>query len=83
MTPEILLAPLEHYDASLGLPDYASDGAAGMDLRASLMPDDRAEGLALPFLGRLLVPTGLSIAIPEGYEGQVRPAAPASPRATG
>ncbi len=73
MSPEIRLAPLAHYDPSLGLPAYATEGAAGLDLRASLLPQDRAEGLALPFLGRQLVPTGLAIAIPEGFEGQVRP----------
>jgi len=44
-----------------------------MDLRASLLPEDRAAGLALPAMGRVLVPTGLSVAIPEGFEGQVRP----------
>lgn len=48
------------------MPTYATPGAAGMDLRASepvtLAPGERAA-----------VPTGLRVAIPEGYEGQVRP----------
>ncbi len=73
MTVEVLFAPLAHYDPALGLPARATEGAAGLDLRASLLPDDREAGLALPMLGRMLVPTGLRIAIPEGHEGQVRP----------
>ncbi len=55
------------------LPDYATAGAAGLDLRACLAPDDRAHGLKLPPLGRVLVPTGLAMALPQGHEGQVRP----------
>jgi len=50
------------------LPRYESSGAAGMDLRAFLDED-----LSLPPLGRAKVPTGLTIEIPEGFEGQVRP----------
>jgi dUTP pyrophosphatase len=50
------------------LPSYASSGAAGMDVRASL------EGpVTLKPLERILVPTGLFAEIPEGYEIQVRP----------
>ena len=44
-----------------------------MDLRASLQPDDRASGLMLPSRGRVLVPTGLAMAIPPGFEAQIRP----------
>ncbi|GMG82959.1 dUTP diphosphatase [Paralimibaculum aggregatum] len=73
MTLQIAVLRLPHHDPALPLPDYATAGSAGMDLYASLQPDDRAEGLALPSLGRVLVPTGLAIAIPEGHEGQVRP----------
>lgn len=50
------------------LPSYASTGAAGMDLRASL-----TEPLNLEPLQRCLVPTGIYLQLPEGYEGQVRP----------
>ncbi|HZR10854.1 MAG TPA: dUTP diphosphatase [Myxococcales bacterium] len=50
----------------LPLPAYATDGSAGLDLRAdaevALAPGERA-----------LVPTGISLAIPAGFEGQVRP----------
>ena len=50
------------------LPAYATDLSAGMDLRANI-----AEPIVLKPLQRCLVPTGLSIALPEGYEAQVRP----------
>lgn len=69
----VLFHPLAHFDPGLALPARASEGAAGLDLRASLLPDDRAGGIALPTLGRALIPTGLAIAVPEGFEGQVRP----------
>ena len=50
----------------LPLPAYETAGAAGMDLRA-------AGDMTLSPGARALVPTGLSIALPEGYEAQVRP----------
>jgi dUTP pyrophosphatase len=63
------LVRLPHAEG-LELPAYATAHAAGLDLRAAV-----PEGgpLILPPLGRALVPTGLSIALPEGYEAQVRP----------
>ena len=51
------------------LPSYASLAAAGLDLRAYL-PED---SLRIAPLKRLLVPTGLYIELPIGYEGQIRP----------
>ena len=48
------------------LPQYATAGAAGMDLHA-------VSGVQLDPGQRALVPTGLRVRIPEGYEGQVRP----------
>ncbi|QKG58944.1 dUTP diphosphatase [Hymenobacter sp. BRD128] len=51
------------------LPEYQTDHAAGLDLRADL-PDGP---LTLGPLERALVPTGLSLALPVGYEAQVRP----------
>jgi dUTP pyrophosphatase len=48
-------------------PSYATAGSAGCDLRAAI----EASLLILPG-GRTLVPTGVAVAIPEGYEGQVR-----------
>jgi dUTP pyrophosphatase len=53
--------------ADLAPPLYASDGAAGADLRAAL-----DQPLTLPPGGRALVPTGLVLEIPAGFEGQVR-----------
>lgn len=50
------------------LPKYATPQSAGMDLRANLDED-----IVLHPLERVLVPTGLYIALPEGYEAQVRP----------
>lgn len=52
----------------LDLPAYKTSGSAGLDLRAAVTEDVTIEPLQ-----RLLVPTGLKMAIPEGYEGQVRP----------
>jgi dUTP pyrophosphatase len=60
-------------DRDVALPDYATAGAAGADLRANLLPEDRAAGLVLSPGARILVPTGLRVAIPEGYEMQIRP----------
>ncbi|HMN32650.1 MAG: dUTP diphosphatase [Chitinophagaceae bacterium] len=50
------------------LPAYQTQGAAGMDLYASL-----TEEITLSPLQRILVPTGLHIALPQGYEAQIRP----------
>ena len=50
------------------LPAYATEGSAGMDLRASL-----PENISLKPLERKLIPTGLFIELPEGYEAQIRP----------
>ena len=59
-------------DRALGLPDYASAGAAGADLRANFPEGERA-GVMLEAGARLLVPTGLRLALPPGHEAQVRP----------
>ena len=50
------------------IPTYASAQAAGMDLRADL-----SEEITIAPFERKIIPTGLSIALPEGYEAQVRP----------
>ena len=59
-------------DRSLGLPAYATDGAAGADLRANF-PEGQRDGVTVQPGERCLVPTGLRMAIPEGYEVQLRP----------
>lgn len=50
------------------LPEYATDGASGLDLRAFL-----PESISLAPGQRLLIPTGLFIELPSGYEAQIRP----------
>jgi dUTP pyrophosphatase len=60
-------------DPSIPLPAYATAGAAGADIRANLMPGDRVAGYTLAPMQRAVVPTGIRIEIPEGYEVQVRP----------
>ncbi|TGM27903.1 dUTP diphosphatase [Leptospira selangorensis] len=55
-------------NAGAVVPEYKTLGAAGMDLSACL-----AENLLLPKGEVVLVPTGLAMAIPEGFEGQIRP----------
>jgi len=65
--PEVLVLRLPHGEG-LGLPGYQTPGAAGLDLQAAL-----ADDLELGPGARAAVPTGLCLAIPEGFEGQVRP----------
>ena len=68
MTPiEVPLQRLPH-GAGLPLPSYATADAAGLDLVAAV-----AEAIELAPGARRLVPTGISIALPPGYEAQLRP----------
>jgi dUTP pyrophosphatase len=67
MTIKLELKRLDH-GQDLPLPAYQSDLAAGLDLLAAV--DD---GLTLQPGSRALVPTGLAMALPAGYEAQVRP----------
>ena len=50
------------------LPEYATPGSSGMDIRANLDTE-----LIIQSLERVLIPTGLFIELPEGYEAQIRP----------
>ncbi|WP_074016819.1 dUTP diphosphatase [Fusobacterium massiliense] len=50
------------------LPKYETEGSAGLDVRANIK-----EPIVLKSLEKVLIPTGLKVAIPEGYEIQVRP----------
>lgn len=50
------------------LPEYATEGSSGLDLRANL-----SESVVLKPLERALIPTGIFIELPVGYEAQVRP----------
>ena len=60
---------LPHF-GDLVLPAYESEGAAGMDLRAAL---GEGEVITLEPGAKAMVPTGLAMALPVGYEAQVRP----------
>lgn len=66
-TVKIQLTPMEHA-VGLALPTYATDQSAGMDLTAAL-----EEAIEIDAGERMLIPTGLSIALPKGYEAQIRP----------
>ncbi len=63
----------EGADRAIPLPRYQSEGAAGADIRANLPVESRTEGLVLHPMERLIVPTGLGIEIPDGFEVQLRP----------
>ncbi len=65
----VAVKTLPHFDG-LPLPSYETDGAAGMDIRAAY-PD--GEPFELKPGERTMIPTGLSVAIPEGFEIQMRP----------
>jgi dUTP pyrophosphatase len=67
---DVRISRLPHHDCALALPGYETRGAAGMDLRLCA-PDHGAITLAPG--ARALAPTGLSIALPDGVEAQVRP----------
>lgn len=64
---EVSLKPLEHA-VGLKLPSYATSQSAGMDLTAALEED-----IELGSGDRALIPTGLAIALPQGFEAQIRP----------
>lgn len=64
---EVALKPLDHA-IGLNKPSYATEQSAGMDLTAAL-----EEAIEIGPGERALVPTGLSLALPAGYEAQIRP----------
>lgn len=68
-TISIQVTTLPHFEG-LALPAYETPLSAGMDLRAAV-PDDQPITLAPG--ARCLAPTGLAIALPAGYEAQIRP----------
>jgi dUTP pyrophosphatase len=73
MSPVLRILWEDWADRALGLPHYATAGAAGADIRANLPPGTRAEGISLAPMQRVIVPTGLRMEIPPGYEVQMRP----------
>lgn len=73
MSPVIRVLREDWADPSVALPAYATAGAAGADIRANLPEGERVAGLVLGPMERRVVPTGLRIEIPEGFEVQIRP----------
>ncbi|PYF11131.1 deoxyuridine 5'-triphosphate nucleotidohydrolase [Rhodobacter viridis] len=73
MTPIIKVLREDWADPAVPLPSYETQGAAGADIRANLPPEIRDTGLVLAPMGRVIVPTGLRVEIPEGFEMQIRP----------
>lgn len=73
MSPVLRFLWEEWADRSLGLPRYETPGAAGADIRVNLRREDREAGFLLAPMARMIVPTGLRVEIPPGYEMQIRP----------
>ena len=69
MTVSVRIKPLPHYEG-LALPAYETPQSAGMDLRAAVPAD---EPIIIPPGEWRLIPVGIAIALPSGYEAQVRP----------
>lgn len=67
---EVKVKALDHYDPGFELPFYATEGAAGADIRASI-PEKKS--ITVKPGERMLIPTGICMEIPLGYEVQVRP----------
>jgi len=65
---QVPIVRLRTADDLLPLPQYMTPDAAGMDIHADL-----DEEVTIPPLGRVLVPSGFAVALPQGYEAQVRP----------
>ncbi|OCX61122.1 deoxyuridine 5'-triphosphate nucleotidohydrolase [Thioclava sp. SK-1] len=73
MTQTIAVMREDWADPTVALPHYETPGAAGADLRANFPDAQRTTGLTLHPMARVIVPTGLRVAIPQGYEMQIRP----------
>jgi dUTP pyrophosphatase len=73
MAPIVKIVRDKGADHSLPLPAYETPGSAGADLRANLRPEDRETGFTLDPMHRAVVPTGLRVEIPPGFEMQIRP----------
>ncbi len=63
----------EGADTSLPVPSYETPGSSGADLRANLPADLRHLGIVLAPLERRIIPTGMRVEIPAGFEMQIRP----------
>ncbi len=65
---EVQIKRVRRRDPALPLPSYMTDGSAGMDLYSDL-----EEEVVLGPLERALIPTGIAVALPQGFEAQIRP----------
>ena len=72
MAPVVRLMRLDGADKNVPLPSYETTGSAGADVRANFPLEDRG-GVTLSPGERRLVPTGLAVEIPTGFEMQIRP----------
>ncbi len=72
MSPTILIALVDGADPSVPFPKYETSGAAGADLRANLPAGLRESGVEFRPLERRIVPSGLRMAVPKGFEIQIR-----------
>lgn len=73
MTVRVALLREDWADRGVPLPAYETAGAAGADVRANMAVEQREAGIVLAPGARALVPTGLRLEIPDGFEVQVRP----------
>ncbi len=73
MSVEIKVTHTEQADIDIALPSYETAQAAGADVRANLPEDKREQGITLASGAIALVPTGIKMEIPAGFEVQVRP----------
>ena len=75
-----VVVPITRLRNRTPLPRYMTASAAGMDVYADVQdltdltdPTDRKDTVTIPPLGRVLIPTGFALALPDGYEAQIRP----------
>ena len=73
MTVTVQVLREDWADADVPLPTYQTAGAAGADICANFPQAQRDEGLTLHPMQRAICPTGLRVAIPAGFEMQIRP----------
>lgn len=73
MAVEISVLREDWADPAVPLPSYQTAGSAGADICANLPVEMRGAGFVLQPMERAIVPTGLRVAIPAGYEMQIRP----------
>lgn len=73
MGPKIKVVREDWADPGVALPSYATPGAAGADLRANFAGAERGDGVVLGPMERRIIPTGLRVEIPDGFEMQIRP----------